>query len=325
MKKILGISALLAVVCIATAIASDSFLSGYNLENLVRRTALFGIIGIGVAFVIVTGGIDLSIGSVVCLVGCGLPWLLTVHHWPLPAALLMIAGLSPGIGLVHGLLITKLKIQPFVVTLCGLLLYRGIARGFTNDQTVGFGGDFKSLRTLATGQIPIPFVHGFSIPAPWIFLLVVATVAAVFLNRTIYGRYMLALGRNEEAARYSGIDTDRMTILAYVICSGLAGLGGMLFVLDVNSAQPVDFGNFYELYAIAAAVLGGCSLRGGEGTILGVIIGAALMQVLRNMITLATTHGNIEFAIIGAVILTGVIADELVKRYAAKRRARLVL
>lgn len=322
MKKILGISALLAVVCIATAFASDSFLSGYNLENLVRRTALFGIIGIGVAFVIVTGGIDLSIGSVVCLVGCGLPWLLTVHHWPLPVALLTVAATSLGIGLAHGLLITKLKIQPFVVTLCGLLLYRGIARGFTNDQTVGFGAEFKSLRTLATGQIPIPFIHGFSIPAPWIFLLVVAIVAAIFLNRTIYGRYMLALGRNEEAARYSGIATDRMTILAYVICSGLAGLGGMLFVLDVNSAQPVDFGNFYELYAIAAAVLGGCSLRGGEGTILGVIIGAALMQVLRNMITLVTTRGNIEFAIIGAVILFGVIADELVKRYAAKRRAR---
>ena len=322
MKKILGISALLAVVCIVTAFASDSFLSGYNLENLVRRTALFGIIGIGVAFVIVTGGIDLSIGSVVCLVGCGLPWLLTTHHWSLPAALLTVAAISLGIGLAHGLLITKLKIQPFVVTLCGLLLYRGVARGFTNDQTVGFGGEFKSLRTLATGQIPIPFIHGFSIPAPWIFLLVVAVLAAVFLNRTIYGRYMLALGRNEEAARYSGIATDRMTILAYVICSGLAGLGGMLFVLDVNSAQPVDFGNFYELYAIAAAVLGGCSLRGGEGTILGVIIGAALMQVLRNMITLATTHSNIEFAIIGAVILFGVIADELVKRYAAKRRAR---
>ena len=322
MKKILGISALLAVVCIATAFASDSFLSGYNLENLVRRTALFGIIGIGVAFVIVTGGIDLSIGSVVCLVACGLPWLLTTHHWPLPVALLTVAATSLGIGLAHGLLITKLKIQPFVVTLCGLLLYRGIARGFTNDQTVGFGADFKSLRTLATGQIPIPFIHGFSIPAPWIFLLVVAIVAAIFLNRTIYGRYMLALGRNEEAARYSGIATDRMTILAYVICSGLAGLGGMLFVLDVNSAQPVDFGNFYELYAIAAAVLGGCSLRGGEGTILGVIIGAALMQVLRNMITLVTTRGNIEFAIIGAVILFGVIADELVKRYAAQRRAR---
>jgi ribose transport system permease protein len=320
MKKILGITALLVIVCIVTALASDSFLSGYNLENLIRRTALFGIISIGVAFVIVTGGIDLSIGSVVCIVGCGLPWLLTTQHWSLPAALLTVATLSLGIGLIHGLLITKLRIQPFVVTLCGLLLYRGIARGFARDQTVGFGSDFKALRTLATGQIDIPFIHGFSLPAPWVFLLVVAVLAAIFLNRTIYGRYLLALGRNEEAARYSGINTGRMIVLAYVISSALAGLGGMLFVLDVNSAQPVDFGNFYELYAIAAAVLGGCSLRGGEGTIVGVIIGTALMQVLRNMITLATTHNNIEFAIIGAVILVGVIADELVKRYVKRSR-----
>jgi ribose transport system permease protein len=325
MKKILGITGLLAVVCIITALASDSFLSGYNLENLVRRTALFGIISIGVAFVIVTGGIDLSIGSVVCLVGCGLPWLLTTHHWPVPAALALVAAVSVGIGLFHGLLVTKLRIPPFVVTLCGLMMYRGIARGFTNDQTVGFGSEFKVLRTLSTGEIGIPFIRGFSIPAPWITLLVVAVLGAIFLNRTIWGRYLLALGRNEEAARYSGIDTDRMVILAYVISSTLAGLGGLLFVLDLNSAQPVDFGNFYELYAIAAAVLGGCSLRGGEGTVIGVIVGAALMQVLRNMITLVTTRTNIEFAIIGAVLLIGVVADELVKRYATKRRAARAL
>ena len=325
LKKTLGITVLLTIVCIVTALLSDSFLSGYNVENLIRRTALFGIISIGVAFVIVTGGIDLSVGSVICLVGCGLPWLLTIHHWPLPAALLAVAGVSAGIGLLHGLIITKLRIQPFIVTLCGLLLYRGIARGFTDDQTVGFGAEFKGLRTLATGQIGIPFVHGFALPAPCIFLLVVAVLAAVFLNATIYGRYLLALGRSEEAARYSGINTGRMTVLAYVISSTLAGFGGVLFVLDVNSAQPVDFGNFYELYAIAAAVLGGCSLRGGEGTIFGVIIGAALMQVLRNMITLTTKHHNMEFAIIGAVILVGVIADELMKRYGIRRRAAQAL
>ncbi len=319
-KRTLGITILLAVVCVFTAFAAESFLSGYNLENLVRRTALFGIISIGVAFVIVTGGIDLSVGSVICLVGCGLPWLLTVHHWPLPAALLAVAVVSAGIGLIHGLIITKLRIQPFIVTLCGLLLYRGIARGFTDDQTVGFGADFNELRKLATGQIELPFIHGFSLPAPCIFLLLLAVLAAIFLNKTICGRHLLALGHNEQAARYSGINTARMTILAYVISSTLAGFGGMLFVLDVNSAQPVDFGNFYELYAIAAAVLGGCSLRGGEGTIFGVIVGAALMQVLRNTITLTTKHHNMEFAIIGAVILCGVIADELMKRYGARRR-----
>ncbi len=325
MKKLLGIFGLLLAVCLFAIMASENFRSGYNVENLIRRTALFGVIGIGVAFVIVTGGIDLSIGSVVCLVGCGLPWLLTVQQWSLPAALLTVVAVSVGIGLIHGLLITRLKLQPFIVTLCGLMLYRGVTRGFTGDQTVGFGDGYKGLRVLATGKISIPFVHGFQIPAPWVVLVIVAVLAAIFLNRTIYGRYLLALGRSEDAARYSGINTGGMIILAYVISSTLAGLGGVLFVLDVNSAQPVDFGNFYELYAIAAAVLGGCSLRGGEGSILGVIIGTALILVLRNVITLVTNHSNIEFAIIGAVILAGVITDELAKRYVTKRRAARAL
>jgi ribose transport system permease protein len=323
MKKLLGISILLLVVCVCTALMSSSFYSGYNIENVLRRSALFGILSIGVAFVIITGGIDLSIGSVVCLVGCALPWLLTVQHWSLPAAILTVALLALGIGLLHGLLVTKLRIQPFIVTLCGLLLYRGAARGFTADQTVGFGSEFKSIRALATAKIPL--LPGFDLPAPVIFLVVVAVLAGVFLNRTIYGRYLLALGRNPQAAKYSGIATDRMMILAYVLSAGLAGLGGALFVLDVNSAQPVDFGNFYELYAIAAAVLGGCSLRGGEGSIVGVLIGAALMQVLRNMITLVTTRNNVEFAIIGAVILLGVIADEITRRIAMNRRAAQAL
>ena len=276
MKKNLGILALLIVVCLVTASLSDSFLSAYNLENVLRRSSLFGILSIGVAFVVITGGVDLSVGSVVCLVGCALPWLLTVQHWPLPLAILCVAVLSAGIGLFHGLLVTRLRIQPFIVTLCGLLFYRGVARGFTADQTVGFGNEFKSLRLMATGKISL--LPGFELPAPVVFLTVTAAVAGVFLNRTIYGRYLLALGRNAQAATYSGIPTQKMTVLAYVISSSLAGLGGVLFVLDVNSAQPVDFGNFYELYAIAAAVLGGCSLRGGEGSIIGVLIGTVLMR-----------------------------------------------
>ena len=321
MKKTFGIFALLVAICVVTVLFSDRFLTVYNLENVIRRTALFGIISIGVAFVIITGGIDLSIGSLICLVGCGLPWLLAVKGLPLPAALAAVLAVSLAIGLAHGLLITKLRLQPFVVTLCGLLLYRGLARGLTGDQTQGFGTSYDSLRWLATGKLAIPGLGGFGIPMPCVILLLVALAAALFLNHTIYGRYLLALGRNEQAARYSGIHTDRMIVLAYVICAGLAGLGGTLFVLDVNSAQPVDFGNFYELYAVAAAVLGGCSLRGGEGAIIGVVIGAALMQVLRNMITLTGLPTHIEFAVIGAVILAGVVVDELVKRLAVKRRA----
>lgn len=309
-----GIALLLILLCAVTALLSDSFLSGYNLENLVRRTALFGIISIGVAFVIVTGGIDLSVGSVVCLAGCSLPWLLVTHHWPVPAALATVLIGSAALGWIHGTLITRLRLQPFIVTLCGLLLYRGLARGLTGDQSVGFGTGHKGLRALAIGQIDLPFIEGFSLPAPCVILVVIALAAGVYLHATVPGRHLFALGHNEEAARYSGIDTRRLTVRSYVVCSSLAGLGGILFVLDVNSAQPADFGNFYELYAIAAAVLGGFSLRGGEGTIIGVLVGAALMQVLRNMIVLTTRQQHMEFAIIGAVILAGVIADELVKR-----------
>jgi len=167
------------------------------------------------------------------------------------------------------------------------------------------------------GFTPLPELL---VPMPFLIMLGLGIVAAVLLNNTIWGRYLLALGRNEQAARYSGINTHSMIILAYVICSLLAGLGGMLFVLDVNSAQPADFGNFYELYAIAAAVLGGCSLRGGEGTIAGVVIGAAVMQILKNSINLLDFPTQLEYAIIGSVLLIGVMADELTKRVAARRK-----
>jgi ribose transport system permease protein len=321
--KVWGIFFLLVAVCAYTALSSDRFLRVQNVENLVHRTALFGILSIGAAFVIITGGIDLSIGSLVCLVGVLLPYLLTQRDWPVAAGVCAVLALSVAIGVIHGLLITRMRLQPFVVTLCGLLLYRGVARGLTGDQSQGFGVGFKGLRTIATSRVPI-FGSGedvFHLPATTLILIIIAVIAAVFLNKTIYGRYLLALGNNPEAARYSGINVGRMTLLAYVICSSLAGLGGMLFVLDINAAQPSDFGNFYELYAIAAAVLGGCSLRGGEGSITGVLIGAAVMVVLSNAINLVhPDYQNIEFAIIGGVILIGVIVDELARRFVAARR-----
>lgn len=318
MRKILGILGLLVVICVFTAVMNPNFLSAYNLQNTLRWTALYGIISIGVAFVIISGGIDLSIGSVVGLTGSVLAWLLTVREVSVHAALLYCLALGLVIGLAHGLLITKLKLQPFVVTLCGLLIYRGLARLITDDQSLGFGSSFEGLRTLATGSIPV--TSSFSIPIPVVLLAAVATVAAILLRLTVFGRYLLALGNNEEAARYSGINTDRIVIASYVFCSVLAALGGVLFALDVNSIQPSGLGEFYELYAIAAAVLGGCSLRGGEGTILGVVIGAAVMRVLYNAINILHIPTHMEFAIIGVVILAGVVADELIRRLVARRR-----
>ena len=491
--KVVGIFLLLVSLCVFLSIFTpESFLKGNNIENLLRRTAMYGILGIGVAFVIITGGIDLSIGSLVCLVACLLAVFLRVSYEPYhlqqvvevkaatrtitvqgntdlkpgdtiryyggrrarnavgtitkvettsidgsPTSQLVIdqnlsrddtdgkvakmyvidsittatpngeqahsvtlnadlpdlaardqiwfvstsGGLkqfvieerdrkaaddktrlflndSPGVldgswsavplerqqrasivvgvaavlgialalGALHGLLITRLKLQPFVVTLCGLLFYRGFSRWLVDDRTMGFGNEYDgSLSRLGVGKLPIWEAAGggdsFGVPYPFFVLLLAAIAAAIFLNRTIWGRYMLALGRNEEAARYSGINTNRMTVLAYVISAFAAAVGGMLFALDSNSVAPSSFGNFFELYAIAAAVLGGCSLRGGEGGILGVVIGTAVMQTLYNLIVLMKISDKLEFAIIGAVILLGVIADELLKRATARRRA----
>jgi len=319
MKKLFGIFGLLVVIFALTAILNQRFVSAYNLENLVSWTALFGIISIGAAFVIITGGIDLSIGSVIGLVGSLMGLLLGQKGWSVPVTLALVLLVSLAIGLAHGLLITKMRLPPFVVTLCGLLLYRGLARYVTDDQNQGFGNSFEGLRRLAIGKVQI--TAEFALPAPFFFLVGVALIAGVFLNRTIWGRYLLALGRNETATRYSGVNTDRMKIVAYVICSLLAGVGAILFSLNLNSIQPSGLGEFYELYAIAAAVLGGCSLRGGEGTITGVIIGTALMRVLYNAINILGIPTHVELAIIGAVILAGVVTDELVKRLAARRRA----
>jgi len=382
LKKILGILSLLVAIFAVTALNSDNFLSAYNQQNLLRWTSLFGVISIGAAFVIITGGIDLSIGSVVALVGSLFTSLLVKQGWSAPLALIAVLALSAGLGLVHGLLVTKVRLQPFVVTLCGLLIYRGVARWITDDQTMGFGTVYRGLRSLATGK---PFgmaelavgvgaacilwfgmevrrrrsegrerraaaklalcisvaltglalwsvvgqppgrmgavMSDMLVPAPFLFLLAITALAAFLLNETVWGRHLLAVGANPEAARFSGIRTDALVIRAYVICSLLAGLGGVLFALDLNSVSPASHGNFYELYAIAAAVLGGCSLRGGEGSILGVVIGAAVMRTLYNSINLLGIPTQLEFAIIGTVILAGVLTDELVRRAVARRRA----
>jgi ribose transport system permease protein len=319
MKKNLGILGLLVAVCVVAALFGDNFLTGYNLQNLTQRTALFAILALGASLVIATGGIDLSIGSVVCLAGIATPWLLVEREWSPWAAIPAVLAASAAIGLFHGLLVTRLRLQPFLVTLCGLLLYRGIARWMTGDQSQGFQGEFDAVRSIALAKFPLG-LEAYRLPATVIPLVVLSTLIAVFLHRTVAGRWLLATGRNEAAARYSGIPTARLVTGAYVACSLIAGIGGMLFIFDIGSAQPSDFGNFYELYAIAAAVLGGCSLRGGEASVIGVVLGAATLQVLRTAIILLGLSSQLEFAVIGAVLLVGVSADELVRRHHARRR-----
>ena len=312
-RKELSILTLLVILCIVVAIKNPQFLSPANLQNMSRLIGTFGIFSIGAGIVIITGGIDLSVGSIFALLGVLLSMALTEWGWSTGIAVLAVLAMGAALGLVHGLLITRLQLQPFVVTLCGLLLYRGIARYVTEDTTKGFGAQgFEWLRSVATGNVA-------SIPMPFVLLIGIGAVMWVMLHRSIYGRRLFAVGRNAEAARYSGINSKNVIAGAYVISGALAGVAAILIAFYTNSISPSSHGNFYELYAIAAAVLGGCSLRGGEGSIIGIVIGAALLQVLRNLVNLLDIPGSLDFAVMGAVILIGVIADQVLRGPSLKR------
>ena len=204
-----------------------------------------------------------------------------------------------------------------------------MGRWFTDNQSIGpmpmeEDAGYKNLEQIQhldfvfSGKIAI---GSFNLPTPAIFLLVLSIAAAIFLRRTIWGRYLFALGSNEDGTRYSGINTDRMKILAYVLCSFFAGMAGILFAFELDSVQPAQTGEFYELYAIAAAVLGGCSLRGGEGSVLGVVIAAAVIRLIYNSINMVGISTHLEFGILGLVILLGVIGDELIKKTVNRKQA----
>ncbi len=315
-RKETGIFVLLVVLCVAVALKNPRFLGAENIQNVSRLVGMYGIFSIGSGLVIITGGIDLSVGSMFALLGVLLAIELNDKHWPWPVAVFAILVLGALIGLWHAFLITKIKMQPFIVTLCGLLFYRGVARFVTNDETKGFGESkgFEAFRDFATGSL-------FGVPVPLIVLAVVAIVMWVVLHRSVYGRHLYAAGRNEEAARYSGIDTSKVIGSAYVIAGLFTAIAAILVAFYTNSISPSSHGNFYELYGIAAAVLGGCSLRGGEGSIVGILLGTILLQVLQNLVNLLGIPSSLNFAVMGAVILLGVLADQLLSKRSARKAA----
>jgi ribose transport system permease protein len=312
-RKEISVLLLLVLLCAVVAMASPQFLSVANLQNVARLVGTYGIFSIGVGIVIMTGGIDLSVGSICALLGILLSMTLVEWQWPAALALPAILVLGGTFGAGHGLLVTRLQLPPFIVTLCGLLLYRGAARYIANDSTKGFGSatGFEWARALATGNVA-------GVPMPFVVLCVVAVLTWVLVHRSVYGRHLFALGHNEEAARYSGVRTAAVVVWAYIISGVLAALSGIIIAFYTNSISPASHGNFYELYAIAAAVVGGCSLRGGEGSVLGIVMGAALLQVLRNLVNLLDIPGSLDFAVMGAVILLGAIADQVIARRAQR-------
>lgn len=315
MRKTLGLLALLAVLVAGACFwefrihGESRFFTPQNLRNLLTWVGLFGILSLGQAVVIITGGIDLSVGSVVALVGIVAAIFLRDAGLHPGLAIPACLGIAAAIGLFHGVLITRLRIQPFIVTLCGLFFYRGITRLITEDSTRGFGTGFPTLNWLGSGYLGDGLV-----PMPFLILLGLALLVGAFMHLTATGRRLFALGANEEAARFSGVRTRRIKVLAYVLCSLLTGVGGLLIAFKVNSLGPTDFGSFYELYAIAGAVLGGCSLRGGLGNVPSVIVGATLIVLLRNLVNILAIPSQVEYIVIGGAILLGVIADEFLWR-----------
>jgi ribose transport system permease protein len=315
-KKDIGLLILILVVGTITAIINPLFISPINLANTANLVGLFGIFAIGQAFVIITGGIELSVGSIIALLGVLFVDLMVNRGVAWPAALMLMLALGLILGLVHALLITKLQLQPFIVTLCGLLIYRGTARWYTADGTAGFGFgvSFPELEWLTTGRT-------FGIPHSLFALVVIAALMWVVLHRSVFGRYLFAVGKSEEAARYSGVPTNRVIVASYMICGLLTAISAIFFAMYTRSISPSSHGNFYELYAIAAAVLGGFSLRGGEGSLVGVVLGTILLQVLQNLVNLLGIPSSLNFAVMGSVILIGVLADTQFARYRKRKAA----
>jgi ribose transport system permease protein len=319
MKKELGIFILLIALCAIVSIKEPNFLLAVNLQNLGMLIGAYGIFSLGLGLVIITGGIELSVGSMMALIGVLLSMMLTEWGFRIIPAVLIAIGIASVLSLIHGVLITRLNMQPFIVTLCGLLFYRGLARFITNDETKGFGSvtGLDSLRFLAGGKV-------FGIPMPFVLLIIISAVLWVLLHRSVYGRYLFATGRNAEAARYAGINTRMIVTAAYVVSGLLTGVSAIIFAFYTNSVSPASHGNFYELYGIAAAVLGGCSLRGGEGSVVGVLIGTALLQVLRNLVNLLGIPSSLDFAVMGAVILIGVMADQILTERRKRNQVAMI-
>jgi ribose transport system permease protein len=315
-KKDIGLLGLIIVVGAVVAIINPRFLLPINIANTANLVGMFGLSALGQAIVILTGGIELSVGSMIALIGVLFVDFVANQNIPWPIAVVLMLALAVVVGMIHGLLITKLKLQPFIVTLCGLLIYRGVARFYTQDATAGFafGQSFPDLEFLTAGR-------SFGVPNSFIALVIAGVIMWVVVHRSVFGRYLYAVGKNEEAARFSGIKTDQVIIAAYVICQILTILSAIYFAMYTRSISPSSHGNFYELYAIAAAVLGGFSLSGGEGSIIGAILGVVLLQELQNLVNLLGIPSSLNFAVMGGVILIGVVFDQQWARFRERRRA----
>lgn len=278
------------------------FLGSGNLFNVVRAISEIGIIAVGMTLVILVGGIDLSVGSVMGLASVGVALLLTSGGWGLVPGVLMILALGFGFGLLQGIASARFRIQSFIVTLAGMQIARGIARMWSGGEGVSITyGD-------GPGQAPVPFsllgerTFGGVVPIPALFFVVVAALAVLVLRASAFSRHVYAIGGNEKAAVLSGVPVIRVKVLVFGLCGLLAALAGIVHAGQYNFGGPND-GTGYELNAIAAVVIGGTSLSGGRGSVSGTVAGALLVGVLDNILQLNDIDSNVQLIVVGVVIV----------------------
>jgi ribose/xylose/arabinose/galactoside ABC-type transport system permease subunit len=295
---LVGLLALSLIMWILT----PYFLTVSNLLNIAEQTAIIAIVAVGMTFVIITAGIDLSVGSVLALSGVVMASALHAEV-PIPAALLAGSGIGLLCGLLNGLLVAQGHLPPFISTLGMMSVARGTALLFTEGRPIS--GFSESFRYIASGKV----LH---LPMPVIIMVTVYLIAHVVLAKTKLGRYAYAIGGNEQAAILSGVNVKLYKAVIYALCGLLTALAAMILTARLNSAQPIA-GIMYELDAIAATVIGGTSLMGGEGTIWGTLIGALIMGVLRNGLTLLGISSFVQQIVIGSVIILAVLVDMTLK------------
>lgn len=292
----------LVALCMLFTILSPYFFTTSNLLNVAQQSAIIAVLSVGMTFVIITAGIDLSVGSVLAFSGVVMASVLQ-SGLPIPVGILVGLIVGFGCGLVNGMLITSGKIPPFIATLGMMSIARGAGLWYTDGRPIS--GFDDSFRFLANGEI----LH---IPVPVIIMLVVYGVAHFVLTRTKMGRYTYAIGGNEKAAVLSGINIKKYLNIIYGIAGLLSALGAVMLTARLNSAQPIA-GIMYELDAIAATVIGGTSLFGGKGTVVGTLIGALIIGVLRNGLNLLGISSFIQQIVIGAVIIGAILLDTKLK------------
>ncbi len=308
------------LVLVVNVLAHGDFLEPGNLTNVLRQITVNAILAVGQTFVIITAGIDLSVGSIIGLCGVVMALVANALHLSAPAAFVvtLLAGLVVGCaaGWINALPVVRLGLPPFITTLAMMQVARGLAFILAHGQPIPLANS-APFDWLGTGYI-LSGIPGFP-GIPWVVLVmaVVCIVFALLLGRTAYGRYVIALGGNEEAARLAGIDTHTVKTLVYVISGGCAALGGLLLMARFGSGAP-QTGVGAELQCIAAVVVGGTSLMGGRGTIVGTFFGALLIGVLNNVMNLLNIESYTQQIVLGGVILLAVILDELRKRYVAR-------